>query len=80
MLLYTKGLHYTSYVLPMANQLELKPSEFKKLLHLCVGARTKGLYSLVDHHCVLAWSKDKNVTILQKMTEDSKGLTYYLQL
>ena len=80
MVLYTKGLHYASYVVPMVNQLELKPSEFKELLQLCVGARTKGLYSSVDHHCILAWSKAKNATILQKTTEGSKGLTYYLQL
>lgn len=81
MVLYSKGLHYAFSAVRMVNQLELKTSEFKELFtQLCVGAWTEGLFSSVDHHCVLAWSKAKNVTILQKMTEGSKGLTYYLQL
>lgn len=60
----------------MENELELKASEFKELLQLCVTARTEGLHASVNHHCVL-WFKAKNAIILQKIMKDSKGLTSY---
>ena len=64
--------------MPMVNELEPKPSEFKELFQLHVGVRAERLHASFHHHCVLVWSKAKNVTILQKVKEDSNGPDFLL--
>lgn len=64
--------------MPVVNELELKPSEFKELFQLHVGARAERRHALSHDHCVLVWSKAKNVTILQKVKEDSYGPDFLL--